>query len=68
MNDTATTTRDALDAIAHARVTGSVGCTYNDTTAQRLYTSSGGIGATYEATNVWLITHPDGTTVVVEHP
>ena len=59
-----TLTRDADAAIAHARVTGSVGCTYNGTKAERLYTSSGGIGATYTRTEFWLITNPDGEQTV----
>lgn len=49
-------TDDTKSAIAHARVTGSVACTYNGTTAQRLYTHQGGIGGGSNPTNAWMIT------------
>jgi hypothetical protein len=48
---------DARSAVAHARVTGSVGCTYNGVQASRLYTSSG--YPTYRATDLWLIALSD---------
>ena len=60
-----TLTSDARAAIAHARVTGSVGCTYNDTQALRLYTRTGGIVDT-KATNYWLIRYPDGTEQITD--
>lgn len=59
-------TDDARTTIAHARITGSVGCTYNGTQAQRLYVSTGGIDPRYTMTGWWLITHPDGTTEMRE--
>ena len=58
-------TADARSAIAHARVTGSVACTYNDTTALRLYTSTGGLTPTYRLTGWWLVICPDDTTVTI---
>lgn len=44
---------DATQGIAMARITGSVGCTYNDVQVQRLYTSRGYPSTT--ATQLWLI-------------
>lgn len=64
MNDLLTP--DAEAAVSTARCTGSVGCTYNRTQVQRLYTSTGGIGATHTATDWWVITDPDGTSYVVQ--
>ena len=56
---------DVRSAIAHARITGSVGCTYNNTKVQRLYTHTGGINGSSIATDHWLVTEPDGSTHVV---
>lgn len=50
--------RDARNAVAHARVTGSVGCTYNEATAKRLYVVEAGDRV---ATDLWQITVPTTT-------
>lgn len=45
--------RDAVAGIATARVTGSVGCTYNSVKVQRLYTSGG--HPSFTASDLWLV-------------
>lgn len=42
-----------VDAIATARVTGSVGATYNETKVKRLYTSTG--HPAFHQTGLWLV-------------